>query len=141
MGGAVTAETPSVNPCEECGYDMGRNYIECTTIGECPECGHTFEPEVYEDPHLDDEYVNDQESEEIYIEQQASSDIVYGRIYLPHGYCWDDVSHWNVRRDILNITWDNGNEWSTELEFVHNDPDPSGDYSAYNADRDLLGEY
>ena len=137
MGGAV-AETLTVNPCGQCGYDMGHNYIECTTTGECPECGHTFKPEVCEDPYLDDEYG---EPEEVCIEQIATTDMIYCPIHLPQPYRWDDVASWNVRRDILNITWHDGTEWSAELEHQHNETDATGDYRAYNTLRDLLGEY
>ena len=47
MGGAVAAQQnisyEAVNPCAECGYDLGFNYIEAYNGNTCPECGTEFE--------------------------------------------------------------------------------------------------
>mgnify|MGYP003124525922 CR=1 FL=1 len=141
MGGAVTAETLAVNPCKECGYDMGRNYIECTITGECPECGHNFVLEVYEDPDLDDEYVNNRAPERIFIEQRVTGDQIYCSFELPSDYRWEDVSDWRVRGEVVHITFDDGNEWSTELFCENQYVETTGDFAAYDEDRNHIGDY
>ena len=141
MGGAV-AETLTVNPCGQCGYDMGHNYIECTTTGECPECGHTFQPEVCEDPYLDDEYVDEnEEGQEVYLSQRLDGELPYRSFRLPWGLQWEDVRRWRIRGESIHITFRDGREWHHDMTPGDQWIDGSDSYRVFDTYDHELDDY
>ena len=164
MGGAVaTQETyEAVNPCAECGYDLGPNYIEAYDGDTCPECGTPFErinvtPEPtftarHDDDDDDDddptlaeqceEMLNDGDSEYLELTEQltGSSTVTFD---WPDGWDWGLVRRCTVYYDYIEITWTDGSQSSLERPYAEVDNhtvDTTGDVRI-ERDGNILYEY
>lgn len=161
MGGAVaTQETyEAVNPCAECGYDLGPNYIEAYDGDTCPECGTEFErvnvtPEPTftarqddDDEELSmaeqcDQMLNDGDTEYLELTEQitGSSHVTFA---WPDGWDWSFVRRCTVHFDYIDIEWTDGSESSLDrpdLEVDNNTVDTTGDL-CIERDGNILYEY
>ena len=161
MGGAVAETVEAVNPCAECGYDLGPNYIEAYDGNTCPECGTPFErvnvtPEPRFTARHDDDGDDDDDDElstaELILEHCPDTetyDVVeylsgsgYWHFEFPENVCWDDVhSHrLNLGRQEIYITWNDGSESTFIVNPAGEDIDSTGDYRIQTEDGDIVEE-
>jgi len=167
MGGAVaTQETPetyeAVNPCDECGYDLGPNYIEAYDGDTCPECGTEFERvNVTPEPtrrHNDDD--DDDDDDDLSMAEQCDAmlenynsvrlslnEAVMADSYVefdwPSGWDWSQVRHCRVTWDYVDITWIDGSESSIErpdLAIDNSTIEAHGSWSIFSPDGDMWDE-
>lgn len=167
MGGAVaTQETyEAVNPCAECGYDLGPNYIEAYDGDTCPECGTEFERvNVTPEPtrRHDDTGVpwDDDDDEELSMAEQCEEMLNAGDSeYLeltefltasstvsfdwPDGWDWSFVRRCTVYYDYIQITWTDGSESSLDRPYADVDSDSIETTGDVRIERDgnILYEY
>ena len=159
MGGAVAETYEAVNPCAECGYDLGPNYIEAYDGDTCPECGTPFErvnvtPEpTFTARHDDDDDDDDELSTADLILEDRLDTVSYtvneylsGSGYwtfsFPENLCWDDVqSHrLELHRGTIEITWNDGSESVFSVNAAGEDVESTGDYRIENDTGDTVLE-
>ena len=165
MGGAVaTQETyEAVNPCAECGYDLGPNYIEAYDGDTCPECGTPFErTNVTPEPtrRHDDDDDDDDDDEELSMADQCEEMLDnYSTVQLglresvmadsyvefdwPSGWDWNRVRHCRVYYDYVQITWTDGSESSIDRPYADVDDstvEAHGSWSIFSPDGDVWDE-
>ena len=163
MGGAVAAQQnisyEAVNPCAECGYDLGPNYIEAYNGNICPECGTEIErinvtPEPTRRRHDDDD------DDDLWIAEQCDAmlenyDTVrlslreavmadsYVEFHWPTGWDWSQVRHCRVNWNHVVITWIDGSESEIErpdLEIDNDTIETHGSWSIFSPDGDVWDE-
>ena len=157
MGGAI-AESTTDNDffylCPECDYDLGEDFSNMTE-DSCPECDHLIEKSSLTrgsantairlrgfDEDDDDESPHEwTDGEEIRIEQITSGSLPYESFHLPYGFRWSDVESWRVSSDTIYITFENQTEWSHDMHAGCNEHEGTGDFRAYDADYEFLGDY
>ena len=162
MGGTVaTQETyEAVNPCAECGYDLGPNYIEAYDGDTCPECGTEFErTNVTPEPTFTARH-DDDDDEELSMAEQCEEMLDNGESeYLeltefltgsstvsfdwPDGWDWALVRRCTVYFDCIQITWTDGSESSLDRPHVDVDSesvDTTGDFRI-EREGNILYEY
>ena len=159
MGGAVaTQETyEAVNPCAECGYDLGPNYIEAYDGDTCPECGTPFErinvtPRCDDDDDDDDDdqtigdrcdaMLENYDTQRLSLREAVSADS-YVEFDWPVGWDWTCVRDCRVYYDYVQITWTDGSESSIERPDVNIDNstiETHGSWSIFSPDGDVWDE-
>ena len=166
MGGAVAAQQnisyEAVNPCAECGYDLGFNYIEAYNGNTCPECGTEFErinvtPEPtrrrYDDDVNDDDDLtigeqcdamlqNYDDTVRLSLREAVMADS-YVEFEWPTGWNWSQVRDCRVTWNHVVITWIDGSESSIErpdLEIDNDTVEAHGSLSIFSPDGDLWYE-
>lgn len=157
MGGAVAETYEAVNPCAECGYDLGPNYIEAYDGDTCPECGTPFErtnvtpTPLHNDDDDDEELSMAEQCAELldtgvseYLELTefltASSTVSFD---WPDGWDWSFVRCCTVYYDCIQITWTDGSESSLDRPYADVDSgsiDTTGDVRI-ERDGNILYEY
>ena len=161
MGGAVAETHEAVNPCAECGYDLGPNYIEAYDGDTCPECGTPFErtnvtPEPtrrrYDDDDDDDDDLTiaeqcDQMAETYDTVPVSLNESVVAESNVefdwPIGWDWSQVRRCRVCWDCVEITWIDGSGTSIERPDVDIDNstiETNGSWSIYGPNGDLWDE-
>ena len=130
MGGAVAAlqniSYEAVNPCAECGYDLGPNYIEAYNGNTCPECGTEFErinvtPEPtrcrYDDDVDDDDGLTIAEQCAAMLENYDTVPLGLNEAVMadshvefewPTGWNWSQVRDCRVTWQSVEIRWIDG---------------------------------
>lgn len=163
MGGAVAAQQnisyEAVNPCAECGYDLGPNYIEAYNDDTCPECGTEFQrinvtPEPtrrrYDDDVDDDDDLtiaeqcaamlqNYDDTVRLSLREAVMADSSVGFDW-PTGWDWSQVRHCRVTWDYVVITWIDGSESlidRPDLEIDNDTIEAHGSWSIFSPDGDL----
>ena len=166
MGGAVAAQQnisyEAVNPCAECGYDLGFNYIEAYNGNTCPECGTEFQrinvtPEPtrrrYDDDVDDDDDLtiaeqcaamlqNYDDTVRLSLREAVMADS-YVEFEWPTGWNWSQVRDCRVTWNHVVITWIDGSESSIErpdLEIDNDTVEAHGSLSIFSPDGDLWYE-
>lgn len=157
MGGAI-AESTTDNDffylCPECDYDLGEDFSNMNE-DSCPECDHPIEKwsltrgsanTAIQLRGIDEDDDNESpaiwtDGEEIRIEQITSGFIPYESFHLPYGFRWSDVESWRVIGETIYITFENQTEWSHDMYGECNEFEGTGDWRAYDADGNDLGEY
>jgi hypothetical protein len=157
MGGAVAETYEAVNPCAECGYDLGPNYIEAYDGDTCPECGTPFErvnvtpePNWGHDDDDDDSTMAEQCSELLDngdSEYLALTEFLTGSstvtFHWPDGWDWSFVRRCTVYYDCIEIEWTDGSESSLDRPYLQIDNesiDTTGDVRI-ERDGNILYEY
>jgi hypothetical protein len=166
MGGAVAETYEAVNPCAECGYDLGPNYIEAYDGDTCPECGTEFErTNVTPEPtrRHDDTGApwDDDDDDDLSMAEQCDqmfetydtvrlglSEAVMADSYVefdwPTGWNWGFVRHCRVCWDCVEITWIDGSESSLsrpELDIDNSTIEAHGGWSITSPDGELWDEH
>ena len=161
MGGAVAAQQnisyEAVNPCAECGYDLGINYIEAYNDDTCPECGTEFQrinvtPEPtrrrYDDDVDDDDDLTIAEQCDVMLEnydtvQLGLNESVMADSHVefewPTGWNWSQVRDCRVTWQYVVITWIDGSESSIErpdLQIDNSTVEAYGSLSTISPDGD-----
>tara|TARA_B100001248_G_C27379776_1_gene456304 strand:- start:1505 stop:1993 length:489 start_codon:yes stop_codon:yes gene_type:complete len=161
MGGAVAETVEAVNPCAECGYDLGPNYIEAYDGDTCPECGTPFDrfnvtPESTspweeidddddDDPSLAeqcDAMLENYDSVRLSLREAVMADS-YVEFDWPSGWDWSQVRGCRVNWDFVVITWIDGSESSIErpdLAIDNSTIETHGSYSIFSPDGDMWDE-
>ena len=165
MGGAVAAlqniSYEAVNPCAECGYDLGPNYIEAYNGNTCPECGTEFErinvtPEPtrrrYDDDVNDDDDLTIAEQCDAMLENYNTVRLGLNEAVMadshvefdwPTGWNWSQVRNCRVNWNHVVITWIDGSESEIErpdLEIDNSTIEAHGSLSIFSPDGDLWYE-
>ena len=165
MGGAVAAlqniSYEAVNPCAECGYDLGPNYIEAYNGNTCPECGTEFErinvtPEPtrrrYDDDVNDDDDLTIAEQCDAMLENYNTVRLGLNEAVMadshvefdwPTGWNWSQVRDCRVNWNHVVITWIDGSESEIErpdLEIDNSTVEAHGSLSIFSPDGDLWYE-
>ena len=160
MGGAVAETVEAVNPCAECGYDLGPNYIEAYDGDTCPECGTPFErtnltPEPsrrrYDDDDDDDEPTMAEQCE-VMLENDDTVRLGLNESVMadshvefdwPDGWDWDRVRDCRVYDDYVQITWTDGSESSIDrpgLDIDASTIEAHGSWSIFSPDGEMWDE-
>ena len=165
MGGAVAAQQnisyEAVNPCAECGYDLGPNYIEAYNDDTCPECGTEFQrinvtPEPtrrrYDDDVDDDDdltiaeqcaaMLENYNTVRLGLNESVSADS-YVEFEWPTGWNWSQVQDCRVTSQSVEIRWIDGSESSIErpdLQIDNCSVEAYGSWSIFSPDGDLWDE-
>lgn len=163
MGGAVAAQQnisyEAVNPCVECGYDLGVNYIEAYNGNTCPECGTEFERinvtprptrRRYDDDDDDDLTIADQceamlenyDTVRLGLNESVMADS-HVEFEWPTGWNWSQVSECRVTWQSVEIRWIDGSESSIErpdLQIDNSTVEAYGSLSIFSPDGDLWYE-
>ena len=163
MGGAVAAQQilsyEAVNACEECGYDLGPNYIEAYNGNTCPECGTEFQrinvtPEPTRRRHHDDDdddlsiaeqcdqMIETYDTHRLSLQEAVMADS-YVEFDWPIGWDWSRVRHCRVTWQYVEITWIDGSESSIErpdLDIADDTIEAHGSWSIFSPDGDLWDE-
>ena len=165
MGGAVAAlqniSYEAVNPCAECGYDLGPNYIEAYNGNTCPECGTEFErinvtPEPtrrrYDDDVNDDDDLTIAEQCDAMLENYNTVRLGLNEAVMadshvefdwPTGWNWSQVRDCRVNWNHIVITWIDGSESEIErpdLEIDNDTIEAHGSWSIFSPDGDMWDE-
>lgn len=161
MGGAVAETVEAVNPCAECDYDLGPNYIEAYDGDICPECGTLFErtnltPEPsrrrYDDDDDDGDDLTIAEQCHVMLENDDTVRLGLNESVMadshvefdwPDGWDWSEVRHCRVYYDYVQITWTDGSESSIDrpdLAIDNSTIEAHGSWSIFSPDGDLWDE-